>query len=244
MVYDKLMTLYFTIAIPTIYDQRRAWPKKKKNHLACSNYTFFATLSFTPTLYPFLRHWRLERSRMPEARGGSLTGWSSRKSSKREVDDPGATFSSGLPNSSGYAAIRKSEFNIECFYKIFSDLAKGKKCQMLVHCEQNFIFSLMLLNGTPLSGYNQGGDIKKRNLPCVISWLIRTVHDYVHVPVLLLDVDKFYTGNSFLCIWLDKIFSYLWPISKTDLWYSLFTLHFFKENNFYGKLTWIHILWK
>lgn len=78
-------------------------------------------------------------------------------------------FSSGLPTSSAHAATPKSEFNVECFYKIFSDLAKKKNCQLLVKCEQNFVYAQMLQNGTPLSGYNQGGKIKKINLPCVIS---------------------------------------------------------------------------
>lgn len=46
----------------------------------------------------------------------------------------------------------------------------------------------MLLNGAPLSVYSQGYGgkvIEKRNLQFIICRLIRTVHDYIHVFLLL-----------------------------------------------------------
>lgn len=41
-------------------------------------------------------------------------------------------FSSGLSNSSVHASTPMSEFNIECFYEIFSDLAKKEIANFLL----------------------------------------------------------------------------------------------------------------
>lgn len=67
-VYDNFMTLYFTIAIPTIYDPRRAWQKKSLGMLKLDS--FCDTLIYTNPL-PLPHHDQRKAGCLQQAEGPS-----------------------------------------------------------------------------------------------------------------------------------------------------------------------------
>lgn len=169
MVRDKVMTLYFTIAIPTTYDRRRAWHKKKS--LGMLRLDSFCDThlhgSSTPDSGRTTREGQDGCSKGTVARGRKLG-----KGSARAAEGAVPVFSSDLPNSPGCAATQTSQFNIRS-----SQVRPRKKSAKFLLTEQTSISALMLLPGAPLSG-----GIEARKWPCAISWLIRTAHDCAHVP--------------------------------------------------------------
>lgn len=57
----------------------------------------------------------------------------------------------------------------------------------------------------PYQGIVKGEKNQEKKFPCIISWLTRMVHEYIHVPFFALDIDKICKINNFICILLYKI---------------------------------------
>jgi hypothetical protein len=145
------MTLYFTIAIPKIYDQKRAW-QKSLGMLKLDNLYDSVIYTEPPWLTETPNNWR----KTVQSRGGISHRTKLKKEFKTKSGRTNRVpfSSSGSLISSAHIAAQNSEFNIKCFCKIFSDLSKQEIVKFLLILN-SFTLALMLPNKAALSGCNK-----------------------------------------------------------------------------------------